>query len=105
MTMPLDTPHHRSGAQRAIDWLFRDEATGKLVIAQVPNLPLAVFLVATGVRMALQPTGTAGAVVSVVGAVSLTWWAVLEIARGDSRFRRLLGAVVLASVAVGLLTR
>jgi hypothetical protein len=88
-----------------IDWFFRDRDTGRLAIVQAPNLPLAVFLVATVVRVVLHPEGAAGTAVSVVGTASLVWWSVDEIARGDSPFRRVLGAVVLAATLAGLLLR
>ena len=41
--------------------------------------------------------------VPIVGTVSLVVWAGLEIARGDSPFRRVLGAVVLLATVIGLL--
>ncbi len=81
---------------------FRNPDTGEVVIAQRPNLPLAIFLVATGVRIALHPHGAAGSITSAVGTVSLTWWAADEVLRGDSPFRRVLGGVVLAGIAVRL---
>ncbi len=87
------------------DWLFRSRTNGKLAIAQVPNIPLWIFLAATAVRIALHPAGSVGTAVSVVGTAALVWWAVDEIARGESPFRRVLGAVVLVGVLVGLLTR
>jgi hypothetical protein len=46
-----------------------------------------------------------GTGVSIVAGVSLAVWAVLEIARGDSPFRRVLGAVVLAGALLGYLMR
>lgn len=88
-----------------LDWFFRDPDTGKLAIAQLPNLPLWIFLAATAVRLALHPTAGAGTAVSVISGVSIVWWSVDEIARGDSPFRRVLGAVVLAATVLGLLVR
>src|SRR4051812_34543358 len=93
--------HHSSPISR----FFRNPDTGELVIFQMPNIPLWIFLACTAVRLAFHPHGTAGVVVSVIGTASLVVWAVLEIARGDSPFRRVLGAVVLAAVTIGLLTR
>jgi hypothetical protein len=84
---------------------FRDPETGELVVAQLPNAPLWVFIAATVARLVLTPHGTAGTVLRVVGTASIVVWAGLEIARGDSPFRRVLGAVVLAFVVGGLLTR
>ena len=79
---------------------FRNPETGEVVIAQRPNLPLAIFLVATAVRIVTSPDGTAGDVVSWVGTIALAWWAIDEILRGASPFRRVLGAVVLGLLVV-----
>jgi hypothetical protein len=43
--------------------------------------------------------------VSIVAALSLAAWAVLEIARGESLLRRVLGAVVLVGGVVSYLLR
>lgn len=91
--------------RRAIDWLFRDRTTGRIVVMQLPNIPLWVFLVATAVRLVAHPHGTVGTVVSVVATVAIVVWAGLEVARGVNPFRRILGGVVLVAVAVGLLGR
>ena len=92
-------------ASSAIGWFFRNPETGDVVVAQWPNLPLWVFLAASLVRRLFHPDGGLGTVVSVVGTVSLVAWAVLELARGDSPFRRVLGAVVLVVTVVGLVVR
>src|SRR4051794_28631031 len=77
-------------------WFVTNPRTGKVAVAQRPNVPLLVFLVATAVRILLHPHGTVGDVVSLVGTVALAVWAILEVVRGDSPFRRVLGGVVLA---------
>jgi hypothetical protein len=97
-----DTARH---AKRGfIDWFLRDRETGKIVIAQWPNVPLLVFLVATAVRLVFSPSGALGTVMSVVGTVALALWAGDEIVRGVNPFRRILGGVVLAALVVGLLS-
>jgi hypothetical protein len=78
-----------------IDWLFRDRRTGRIVVAQWPNVALWVFIVAGVVRRWVPATG-------VVATVALLWWAVDEIVRGVNPFRRGLGAVVAVSTVVGL---
>lgn len=88
-----------------IDRFFRNPETGTVVIAQRPNLPLTIFLVATAVRLVFRPEGGLGTATSVVGRVALAWWATDEILRGESPFRRVLGAVVLAATVIGALTR
>ncbi|MDQ1372893.1 MAG: hypothetical protein QOJ09_231 [Actinomycetota bacterium] len=89
--------------KRAFDWLFRSRETGRLTIAQLPNLPLGIFILALLVRRVLSPTGTARTAVMVVATGALLWWAVDEILRGESPFRRALGAVVLLATLARLL--
>jgi hypothetical protein len=91
-------------APTAFGRFFRNSGTGKLAIVQLPNIPLAIFIVATLVRSAFHPHGAGGTALSVIGAVSLAWWSVDEIARGDSPFRRILGAAVLVGLVLSLLT-
>ena len=86
-----------------IDWLFRNRRTGGLTIAQLPNAPLLVFLVAVAVRWIVHPSGTAGTVVGVIAAGALIIWAGDEIVRGVNPWRRLLGGTVLVVSVVGAL--
>ena len=92
-------------ASTAVGRFFRNPATGDVVVAQWPNVPLWVFLVAVMVRRLFHPHDALGTAVSVVGTVALLVWAGLEVVRGDSPFRRVLGAVVLVWTVVGLLLR
>jgi hypothetical protein len=87
----------------AIGRFFRNPETGEFVVVQMPNLPLSIWLAATLARLVFTPHGSAGTALSVMGTVSLAVWAVLEAARGDSPFRRVLGGLVLAGVVIGLL--
>jgi hypothetical protein len=88
--------------RRAFDWLFRDRRTGRVVVAQLPNAPLAIFLVVSVVRRLADPSGTVGTVTDVVAVGSLLWWAGDEVLRGVNPFRRFLGAAV-ALATVGRL--
>ena len=88
-----------STVTRAARWLFCDRSSGRIVVAQWPNIPLWVFIVASAVRRVVDPQGTARTAVTAVATVALLWWAVDEIARGVNPFRRILGAVVLATMA------
>jgi hypothetical protein len=88
-----------------IDWLFRSRQTGRITVAQAPNAPLIVFMVAAGVRWIFHPTGALGDVVGVVATVALVVWALAEIVAGVNPWRRILGAVVLVLVLLGMLTR
>ena len=91
--------------QSALGRFFRNPETGKVVVAQMPNAPLLVWLAATLVRLVFSPAGALGTVVAAVATASLVVWSLLEIARGDSPFRRVLGGVVLAALTLGLLLR
>jgi hypothetical protein len=86
---------------RAYDWLFRDRTTGRITIAQFPNAALGLFLVASGSRWLLDPSGGWRTALDGLAAGGLIWWAVDEVLRGVNPWRRLLGATVLA----GLLLR
>jgi len=86
-----------------IDWLFRDRRTGRITVAQVPNLLLITFLVAEAVRLIARPSGTIADVVDVVASLALIAWAVDEIVRGVNPWRRILGSAALAWVVVDLL--
>jgi hypothetical protein len=87
------------------NWLFRNRQTGAITIAQLPNAPLIVFLVAAIVRWIFHPSGTLGTVVSVLGVLALSLWGVDEIIRGVNPWRRLLGGTVLACTVIGILVR
>jgi hypothetical protein len=78
-----------------IDWLFRNRQTGRITVAQVPNLPLVVALAALGARRLFAPSGAWDGTLGFVGWVALGWWAVGEVFRGVNPFRRLLGGGVL----------
>jgi hypothetical protein len=77
-----------------VDWVFRDRKTGKIVIAQLPNIPLIVWLAAS--VLAVVTTGTLHTILHYTATVALVVWAGDELLRGVNPFRRLLGAVVLA---------
>lgn len=95
MTPPRTMPVESHGWTR----FFRNPATGKVVIAQPPNVPLAIFLAATVAPMVLKPTGGLRAGLSIAAGIGLVWWAIDEIVRGESPFRRVLGGAVLVGVA------
>ncbi|MGH9038477.1 MAG: hypothetical protein ACRD0O_22195 [Acidimicrobiia bacterium] len=88
-----------------IDWLFRNRRTGRITIAQFPNVPLWVFLVASILRRLLDPTGSLDTALQVIATGGLIWWAADELLRGVNPWRRLLGAGVLAGQLLNLVTR
>jgi len=92
-----------SNYSNPIDWVFRSRASGRVVVAQMPNLPLLVFLAAAALKFFLHPHGQAGTALGVAATVALVTWAALEIARGVNPFRRIAGGVVLLGQAGALL--
>lgn len=86
-----------TSVRRFIYWFFGDE-DGHIVIFQYPNLPLFLALGAYLVRM-FSSTWIFW-VAEVIFLIAITWWAVLEIRSGASRFRRTFGAVVLVGVLI-----
>jgi len=77
-----------------VDWMFRDRETGKVVIAQFPNISLIAWFVAT--VAATLTTGTAHSILGYAATLALLIWAGDELVRGVNPFRRMLGVAVLA---------
>jgi hypothetical protein len=88
--------------RRGFDWTFRSRTTGHQTIVQLPNVPLGVFILAALARRAFSPTGTPRTVLAVIATGALVVWAADELIRGESPFRRALGAVVLLATIVGI---
>ena len=86
-----------------VDWVFRDRRTGRIVVAQWPNIALGVWLVASAVGAVLDPGGGWGSALRWVARLALGWWAVDEVVRGVNPWRRVLGAVVLGGLVGALL--
>jgi hypothetical protein len=106
MSTQSRTANHMQAPHRSpLRWLFENRETGGITVAQVPNLPLAIFLVAAALRMLLHPHGGVGTAVSVVATAALLWWAIAEVVRGVNPFRRLVGGVVTVATVVGLFMR
>lgn len=82
-----------------IRWLFQDltERRGKYVIAEVPNWPLIVFMVAIFLSVAIYP-GSTQKFFSIVAYLALLLWGFLEWRSGRSRFRKLLGILSMLAV-------
>lgn len=100
MSSPLNRDPEELEAQgnTLFDRTFRDHE-GKIVIAQMPNLPLLVGVAATLLQLIL-PSGNLQTGVDLVAFGALFTWAWQELFEGVNYFRRTLGLVVL----VGLLT-
>jgi hypothetical protein len=97
--------HAQTREHSALSRFFRNPDSGDVVVMQPPNAPLLVWLAASALRWVFSPDGTFGTALAVIGTVSLVIWSLLEIARGDSPFRRALGALVLVGTILGLLLR
>lgn len=81
------------------DWWLRDRH-GRLAVVQAPNPALAVWLLTLLVG-ATGLTPHRDAALAQVGRGALVVWAVDELLRGSTPFRRLLGLVVLVVEIVG----
>lgn len=75
------------------DTFFRD-TSGRLVLAQLPNPAIWVFMVATVLRW--SPYDARDAELRWIGSGALIVWGLDELTRGASPFRRVLGLAVLA---------
>jgi hypothetical protein len=82
--------------------MFRNRHTGRITIAQFPNVALWIFFVTLAVRWVVAPSGDAGTTLAAVSVAALAAWAVDEVLRGVNPWRRLLGlggcGLVVASV-------
>jgi hypothetical protein len=79
-----------------VDKTFRD-SDGNIVIAQMPNLPLIVWIVASILTL-IFTTGVGNTVLDVVANGSLFTWAWMELFQGVNYFRKSLGLVVLIGI-------
>jgi hypothetical protein len=93
----------RERGQGPLEWLFRNRKTGRITIAQFPNAPLWLFLLAASLRWLFHPTGWSGTALRVLATAGLVWWAIDELVRGVNPWRRLLGGAVLAGQVVRFL--
>jgi hypothetical protein len=80
----------------SVDKVFRDNE-GNIVIAQMPNLPLIVWIV-TSILALIFTTGKINTLLDVLANGSLFTWAWLELSQGVNYFRRALGLIVLAGL-------
>ena len=87
---------------KAFNWLFRNRHTGKITIAQFPNLALSITLAAmvvqrvagNGIALETFADRTAG--------IALGWWGADEVARGVNPWRRILGMAGVVFAALRL---
>jgi hypothetical protein len=98
-TDKAESPGRVSGALR---WMFVSRHSGRLVVAQWPNVPLAAFLLLFVVSRIFHPSGSMGTFIRVLGIAALLVWALDELLRGVNPFRRILGAAVLLATVSNL---
>jgi hypothetical protein len=85
-----------------IDWLFRNRQTGKITIAQFPNLALWIFIAAVAERRLAGDSDNLETIADYTASAALVWWGIDEIARGVNPWRRMLGVVAAGLVAFRL---
>jgi len=90
------------GALTSASWWFRS-ADGRLTLWQLPNPALCVWLVTLLLGRLDLSTADRAAVEGIRRGAILVW-ALDEVVRGASPFRRVLGAVVLAAQLASLVT-
>lgn len=78
------------------DKVFRD-SEGKIVFAQMPNLPLIVWIVASLLKI-IFTTGRINLGLDLIAFGSLFTWAWEELFQGVNYFRRVLGLLVLVGL-------
>lgn len=88
---------------RFLDWAFRSRETGRITIGQAPNLAISLFATAWLATWLTSPASPSGLAARVAADVFLAYWAADELLRGVNPWRRVLGAGVLAYLAVKLL--
>lgn len=99
MSSPSTIPSRTSRLTSASWWLR--SADGRLAQWQSPNPALCVWLATLALGM-LDLSAPRASAVEGIGRGALLVWALDEVVRGASPFRRMLGAVVLAGQLVSL---
>ncbi|ELR97371.1 hypothetical protein [Gloeocapsa sp. PCC 73106] len=84
---------------RLFNQVFHD-GEGKIVLAQTPNLPLIVWIVASLLKL-LFTTGRVNIGLDLLAFGTLFTWAWQELFEGVNYFRRALGLIVLIALLAG----
>jgi hypothetical protein len=92
-------------ARRLFRWMFVNRRTGRITVAQWPNIPLAVFVLLSIALRLTGPSGHLATALRVASWIALSIWAVDELARGVNPFRRILGSVVLLAMVADISVR
>lgn len=89
--------------RRALRWMFLNRNTGSVTVAQWPNIPLGLFIVAALALRISHLSGNAERALRVVAEVAIIVWSLDELIRGVNPFRRMLGLGFLVVTMVGLI--
>lgn len=87
-------------AHQTFSWFFKDKS-GKVIILQWPNQSFALWLslkIFLNIFPAYHHT-----LLSQFSSTVLIYWSLLETIKGDSNFRKLLGASVFTITTIGLI--
>lgn len=71
--------------------MFRDRGTGRITVAQFPNVSLGLFLATVVVGQVTDDDDVIGVAARWTGTAALGWWAMAELRSGVNPWRRLLG--------------
>ena len=77
---------------KALNWLFRDRATGEIIIGQFPNTSLALVLLLWAARVVFPASDATRTVRNIAESGAVLWWAGDELVRGVNPWRRFIGA-------------
>lgn len=80
---------------------FFTDREGRIVIGQWPNAPLIIWIGASLLNRFVSDPGVSNGLTFLAFA-SGGYWATLELLRGDSPFRRTVGAIALVLLVYGL---
>jgi hypothetical protein len=78
---------------------FFKAKNGRVVIWQTPNIPLWGWIICRVLGLVIKD-GSVGTGLSKLGTSFLFAWALLELLKGESYFRRVVGALVLAAISL-----
>jgi hypothetical protein len=88
-------------SESTLRWLFRSRQTGKITIAQFPNVALWIFFATAALRWVVPTDTVTHTVIDWIGVAALAWWSLDEVLRGVNPWRRILGLGASALVVVG----
>jgi len=99
---PLTSPELTENRFGLVNWMFRSRTTGRITLVQLPNWPLAAWVLASVVMWLGHPQRWVHAVLVVLAPVALALWAGDEVLHGVNPFRRLLGVAVVTYLGFSL---